>query len=127
MTSPVEVSSIAGRGARMRSGDLSAAAAEAHRASTGETPVPPVSNRIGSWDLVRLLGEGSLSCVYQARSATGLADQAAQYAVKLLRDEWQSDPRGALLLKREAQVGRAVSHAHLISILAAQVQQHPHY
>ena len=54
--------------------------------------------RLGSWELVRLIGEGQWASVYQARPAGSPAGQPAGFAVKLLRPEWQDDTRGVALL-----------------------------
>lgn len=85
------------------------------------------SRQAGSWELVRLAATGTLAEIYQARPAEAAEDQAPAYAVKMLRAEWQDDPRAVALLHREAVVGRAVCHPHLISILATGLAQTPYY
>src|SRR4051812_17795284 len=89
--------------------------AAATRAAAFELP-----RRLGQWELTKLLGEGTLSLVYQARPAGGM-NRPAGYAVKMLRPQWQDDPRMAALFCREAIVARDVSNAHLIAILTAQI------
>lgn len=84
-------------------------------------------SRLGTWDLVRLIGEGQLASVYQARPASGSADQSASYALKVLRPEWQDDSRGLSTLARETQIGRKVTNPHLVPILAAQLVDPPYY
>ncbi len=88
---------------------------------------PQTPSRIGSWELVRLVGEGQLASVYQARPAGSRADSPAGYALKVLRPDWQDDSRGLAFLARELQVGRKVSNAHLVPILAAQLESPPYY
>ena len=88
---------------------------------TGETAV------VGSWELVRLAAEGSLAHVYQARPAGASAECEPAYAVKILRPPWQVDARAVALFRREAQVGQAVAHPHLVSVLAAHVTTPPYY
>lgn len=83
--------------------------------------------RLRQWELVGLAGEGTLTRVYRARPVRAGADRPAAYALKMLRVEYQDDPRGVALLCREALVGRSVSHPHLISVLAAGIQRAPHY
>lgn len=101
--------------------------------STSEARVTRVSElaesvrRVGDWELVRLAATGSLAEIYQARPAGGPEDRPAAYAVKLLRPEWQDDPRAVALLRREAMVSRTVCHPHLVSILATGLSQSPHY
>jgi serine/threonine-protein kinase len=47
--------------------------------------------------------------------------------VKILRPQWQADPRAVALLRREARVGHQVSHPHLIAVLATGFQRPPYY
>lgn len=89
--------------------------------------LPQPLGRVGDWELLRLAATGSLAEIYQARPAGGPEDRAAAYAVKLLRAEWQDDPRAVALLRREAVVSRTVCHPHLVSILATGLSQSPHY
>ena len=74
-----------------------------------------------------LAGEGSLTQVYRARPAGTGAEHPAAYAVKLLRPFWQQDRQAVAVMRREVRVGRAVSHPHLIPILAAGVRQPPYF
>jgi serine/threonine-protein kinase len=110
--------------------------APARRGERAEYP-----QRVGSWELVGLAGEGALTRVYQARPllparapaqrhaalTEPAADRPAAYALKMLRPEYQDDPRAIALLRREALVGRSVSHPHLISVLGAGMRKGPHY
>ncbi len=83
--------------------------------------------RLGGWELVEQVSEGSLARVYRARPAEGSPDRSASYAVKVLRPEWEGHPQAVAMMAREAQVGRRVSHPHLISVLAARVRDTPRY
>jgi eukaryotic-like serine/threonine-protein kinase len=83
--------------------------------------------QLGPWQLVRQVAEGNLCRVYQARPADGMASRPAAYAVKVLLERWQDDSAAIELLRREATVGRQVSHAHLISVLAAHVGGPPYF
>ena len=82
---------------------------------------------IGGWQLVRLVGEGSLARVFQARPEQSPADWPSDYAVKMLKSSHATDPQAAALLAHEASVGRRISHPHLISILAAQTDRRPQF
>jgi serine/threonine protein kinase len=82
--------------------------------------------RLGSWQLVRLVAEGALARLYQARPAES-RDRPALYALKLLRERWHESPEAVACLRREAMLGRSVSHAHLVSVLAAHVNEPPYY
>lgn len=95
-------------------------------ASTGVASDPQQRvGRLGPWQLVRLLGEGNMTRVYLARPAEGAANQAAAYAVKVLRKEWWRDPQAIDTQRREAWVGGKVSHPNLLPVLSASVQEPP--
>jgi len=86
-----------------------------------------LSRRVKEWELAGLAAEGSLTQVYRAQPAGAPAGLPAPYALKILRPEWQDDPRAVGMICREALVGRKVSHPHLISVLAANVSGPPYY
>lgn len=100
----------------------SADAAGARRGDREELPC-----RVGPWEMVSLAAEGGLARVYRARPARSPGDRPAAYALKMLRSGWQDDPRAVCLLRREALVGRTVSHPHLVSILQASLGQPPQF
>jgi serine/threonine-protein kinase len=81
--------------------------------------------RLGTWELVRLIGEGQLACVYAARPNGSSASAPACYAIKVLRPDWQHDPRGIAILAREVHVSRKVTNPHLVPILAAELNEPP--
>ncbi len=83
--------------------------------------------QLGPWRLTRLVGEGTLCRVYQARPADGPADRPASYAVKTLKEQWQQDAAAIELMRREAIVGRKVSHPNLVSVLSAHVGAAPYF
>jgi len=91
------------------------------------TDTPQLVGRLGPWQLVRLLGEGSFTRVYQARPADGAAHQPAAYAVKVLRKEWWRDPLAIDMQRREAWVGAKASHPNLLPVLSASVKEPPFY
>jgi serine/threonine protein kinase len=86
---------------------------------------PP--GRAGQWEPVQLAGEGTLARVYRARPEGAAGHRSAAYALKILRPEWEDDSRAVALVRREAIVGKTVSHPHVISILAAGVASPPYY
>lgn len=88
---------------------------------------PRTLGRVGTWELLELAGEGTLSRVYRARPHDPGDDRPAAYALKVLRSEWSEDSRAIALLQREASLGRSVSHPHLISVLASSVRTSPGY
>jgi serine/threonine-protein kinase len=83
--------------------------------------------RLGTWELVRRIGGGELTDVYLARAADSPRERPPCYALKVLRDEWQDDPRGQATLAREVLVARQVVDAHLVPILAASLDEPPYY
>ncbi|HVW36506.1 MAG TPA: serine/threonine-protein kinase [Pirellulales bacterium] len=83
--------------------------------------------QIGPWRLVRQAAEGKLCRVYQAQPAEGAANRSAGYALKVLKEASQNDPAAIEVMRREAIVGRKVSHPHLISILSAHVGAAPYF
>ncbi len=95
-----------------------------------QAPSVPGSSRsqrkIGNWRLVKLLGEGNWSQVYQAAPAT-CTHSTADYVLKTLRPELETDPLAHEMLRREAQIGSSIRHPNLASVLAARVQGPPSY
>ena len=105
-------------------------ARSAGRTSSAQVAPPRAAaplGQIGPWRLVKPLGEGKLCRVYQAQPAEGPANRSAGYALKVLKDAYQDDPAAIEVMRREAIVGRKVSHPHLISILAAHVGAAPYF
>lgn len=85
-------------------------------------------DRIGPWQLVRLIGEGAWTRVYQARpiSSSG-GNRPADYAVKVLKPQWARDPLAVRMLQREDRIGRHVSHPNLSPVLASRIDRAPFY
>jgi serine/threonine protein kinase len=81
---------------------------------------------VGDWELVQCQGMGEWSRVYSARPRDCAPDWPADYAVKVaISDDHNRRRQAAQLLAREATVGRAVTHPHLIAILSAQLESSP--
>jgi len=87
----------------------------------------PLPQPVRQWELVELAAAGALTEVYRARPAGASPERPASYALKTLRPQCQDDPRAVAILRREAWVGRTVSHPHVISLLAAAVAEPPYY
>lgn len=94
------------------------------RASHARRPAAP---QLGPWRLVSLLGTGAWSRVYKARPADCPESRPADYAVKVARTHGPTAAQSAAFVRREALVGRTVSHPHLAPILAASVDAGPCY
>lgn len=80
---------------------------------------------IGPWRIVRLIGEGTWTRVYQANPADG--NGAGDYVVKVLKESWARDEQAVGQLAREARLGRQIEHPHLITVLFAHLEQPPYY
>ncbi len=76
---------------------------------------------VGKWELVERLGEGKWSTVYTGRPRDCPADWPADYAIKVVKPAKHAHGQAEQLLAREATVGRAVTHPHLVAILSAQL------
>ena len=79
---------------------------------------------LGPWELLWCVGQGRLCQVFRARPASG-PNRAAAYAVKVLAARWNDDAAAIEVMRREALVGRRLSHPHLIPILSAHVGAAP--
>jgi eukaryotic-like serine/threonine-protein kinase len=99
---------------------------QATATTTSARPVTTMGE-VGPWQLVRLVGEGKLCRVYQARPTGNSQARSAGYALKVLRSEWQHDPAAIDVLRREAMVGREVSHPRVVPVLAAHVGEAPQF
>jgi serine/threonine protein kinase len=88
-----------------------------------DTPVP----QVGAWQLIARVGRGQWADVYRACPANTPAAHAAGYAVKVLQECRQHDPIAVEMLACEAQLGRQISHPHLIAILDSQVKRVPQF
>lgn len=82
--------------------------------------------RIGRWELRRLLGQGEWTSVYQARPLASASTAAADYAVKIPRPG-ADQSMAVRLLRREAEVARQVSHPHLAAVLTAHLDTPPYF
>lgn len=85
------------------------------------------TNRLGSWRLVQRLARGMCTDIFVARPMRSTSNAPCDYVVKTLRAEFESDPILVDTINREAAAGRKLSHAHIISILAAHTHMCPYY
>ncbi|MGM0487446.1 MAG: serine/threonine-protein kinase [Planctomycetota bacterium] len=84
-----------------------------------------VSHCIGDWELVGRLGEGEWSIVYRGRPRDCPPDWPADYAIKVATADDDKRQRAEQLLLREATVGRAVAHPHLVAVLSTHLDRSP--
>lgn len=83
--------------------------------------------QVGNWHLMQRVGHGQWAGVYRARPLNSPLHKVAAYAVKMLHAQWQQDSAAIEMFAREAQVGRRISHPHLIAILESQVERTPRF
>jgi serine/threonine protein kinase len=81
--------------------------------------------QIGPWMLKSLVYEGTFAQVYQAVATS--KEGGGRYALKLLRESWQHDPKALARLRQEWIVSRAISHHRVASILSAHLHKPPYY
>jgi serine/threonine protein kinase len=79
--------------------------------------------RIPGYELAQPLGGGPLTVVYAARDCA----TDAPCAIKVLRPDWEDQATGIKLLQREARVGLAVQHPHLVRVRDVHVTKPPYY
>jgi len=68
--------------------------------------------RIGSFEIVSLLGKGGMGAVYRARDL----DLGRDVAIKVLRDDLTSDPSRIERFQREARSASGLNHPNIITI-----------
>ena len=85
------------------------------------------SRSIGKWRLTHLLARGQLTSTYCAQPQGCSASWPSDYVVKMLRGSRDEDPLAIDVLRREAEIGRLVSHSHLVPILDAHVEGSPYF
>lgn len=89
--------------------------------------VAPVARRsqdgfaIAAWQAGPCLASGAFCNLHAAWPQGRQPAGRPPYLLKRLRSECQGDPRARAMLEREAEVGRQVTHPHLISVLDAGV------
>jgi serine/threonine-protein kinase len=94
-----------------------APADRATRFSSGDT--------LGPWRLLRLLGCGAWTQVFQAAPIDAIANASADYAIKMIKPAFASKPDVIAMLQREATISKDISHPHLTSILSAHISRPP--
>src|SRR5579864_2862269 len=66
----------------------------------------------GRWQVLRLLGSGGMSTVYEARQSDG-----AHVAIKVLSPVLAQSPRARSRFLREGRVANAVGHPNAVRVL----------
>jgi len=87
----------------------------------------PVPESIGAWQLLQLIGQGQWTNVYRGQPKGDGGRDAADYAIKVLKPQFQDDPLAIEMLRREALVTSKVRHVHLTSVLSHHTNAPPYY
>src|SRR5450755_2628103 len=69
--------------------------------------------RIGDYVIGRLLGEGGMGKVYEARGPDGI-----RVALKLVKADYARDERFRRRFHREARIAQTVKHPNVVPVLA---------
>ncbi len=88
---------------------------------------PCLPTEAGDWRLDGLLAEGALSRVFAARPSGHSLNHPAQYVLKMLHPRWERQSEAVSLFHREAKVGRAIDHPHVVPVLAGHVHEAPYF
>src|SRR2546423_9899149 len=68
--------------------------------------------KLGRWELVRLLGQGATGFVFAGRDGSG-----EEAAIKVLRPEATANPKTLARFRREAKILQAVVHRNVVRLL----------
>jgi serine/threonine protein kinase len=81
------------------------------RSPTGREP--EAGERLGSYSLLTLLGQGSMGIVFRARRET----DGESVALKVLRDELAGDELYRRRFQREARIASELAHEHVVPVV----------
>ncbi len=75
------------------------------------------------------MAEGARTRVFRARPVTTSLGRRTEtrYALKLLREEAESEPLALTAIRQEAHVGRIIAQRHVVPVLSAHVHRSPFY
>jgi eukaryotic-like serine/threonine-protein kinase len=90
----------------------------AHRAPVNSEANTRPLDRIGSYDLLRLLGQGGMGRVYEAIDAAG-----NPVAVKVLSRQWARSAESLKRFKQEGEIAAAINHPRCVFVKSADEDQ----
>lgn len=105
---------------------MSIAPSKTSQSKSNRRTQPSGLGRIGAWQLVRLLHQGNMTRVYQARPQES-SEAGPGYVLKMLRKEWWRDEHAIAMQRREAWIGARLKHPNVLPVLSVNVQQPPFY
>lgn len=91
------------------------------------TPHLTQGSIVGEWQLLQLLGEGSWCQVFQACHVASGTSAPADYAVKILKREHESDRIALGMLGQEVRITKLVTHPNVLPVLASHLVTRPYY
>ncbi len=74
-------------------------------------PIKP-GNRLGSYEIISLLGAGGMGEVYKAKDLKLGRD----VAIKVLREDFASDPERLRRFEQEARAASSLNHPNIVTI-----------
>ncbi|MDA7950550.1 MAG: serine/threonine protein kinase [Pirellulaceae bacterium] len=86
-----------------------------------------VRQLISGWEIGRPIGEGQTTVVCEAFSAHAPDAQQAVYTIKFLKEEFQRNRFAQEALIQEGRLGQVLNNPHVVSVLAAGLEQAPYY
>jgi len=87
--------------------------------------LPSAWPQLRDWQLTECLGSGPVADVYLARPTASSPGGPVDYAIKVMRPEYEHDAAAVDQFRREAILGRRLSHTNLLPVLVASLDSPP--
>ncbi|HEY9714183.1 MAG TPA: serine/threonine-protein kinase, partial [Chroococcales cyanobacterium] len=91
--------------------------------SRSTSNLPSTSWSIENIELKEKIGEGAMGTVFRARKT----DIDAEFAIKILKPQWQSDPAALKRFKNEAAAAIDLTHPNIAQIFGRASDEQTHY
>ncbi len=96
-----------------------------HRLRRQSDGLPSTWPQLQDWQLTECVAIGPVADVYLARPTASSSGGPVDYAIKVLRPEYEHDTATVDQFRREAILGRRLSHANLLPVLVASLDSPP--